>query len=382
MIKKGCIKSKCDKIFRLNNQKPSFFLIIIVGKGKILENFAVKNLSSSIRLDIFLTKTLKISRNKILNLIKENHIFVNNSVQNKASFKLKNDDIVGVNFPLKKENENLKQNANFDIEILYEDDDLLVLNKPSGVVVHPAKSVKEPTLAEWLKQKKYMLSSINGDERAGIVHRLDKQTSGAILVAKTDFAHVKLAAQLKDKSMGRIYLAFLDLALKENVCVDRFIARNPSNRLKKAVVLSNENGARSAKSAFLNIANDTILQNFKPLNFSRNQTNFNLIAAKLFTGRTHQIRVHLSSINRHIIGDFLYGFKSDFDKIKRIFLHAYLLYFTHPRTNMQILISAKIPSEIKNLIEKSDFKDEIYEKILPSNLISAFDDCDQWMCLK
>lgn len=314
------------------------------------------------RLDVFLSQTLQISRNQVANLIKNSSIKVNESVVDKASFKLSGGELVEINYP-EIEQISYEDKIDFDVEILYEDDDILVLNKPANLVVHPAPSVKEATLVEWLKSKNYMLSTINGEIRAGIVHRLDKGTSGAIIVAKNNFAHSELSKQLSNKSMGRIYLAFIDLALKEDLIIDRAIGRNPNNRLKKAII-SAKNGGRAAKSAFRNIANDE---------------NFNLIAAKLFTGRTHQIRVHLSSISRHILGDFLYGFKSENDRICRVMLHAYLLYFAHPRSGKMIMISANLPHTFKNLIDKSNLKDRIYEEILPNTLYSSFNGADSWM---
>ncbi|MBQ7271535.1 MAG: RluA family pseudouridine synthase [Campylobacter sp.] len=314
---------------------------------------------NSARLDVFLSGVLQISRNQIANLIKSNAVFVNSNLANKPSFKLNLGDFVEIFYPDTTDKDGANsQICEFEVEILYEDDDLLVINKPANLVVHSAPSVKEPTLVDWLKQNSYTLSTINGEIRAGIVHRLDKGTSGALVVAKTNFAHANLSEQLSDKSMGRIYLAMTDLALKDDCVIENFIGRSPSNRLKKAVLSQSASDARFAKSAFINL---------------HSEAGFNLIGAKLFTGRTHQIRVHLASLNRHILGDTLYGFKSQNDKIERIFLHAYLLYFTHPRTGEMLKITANLPKEFENLIAKSAKKDEIYEKILPTNIERSFE---------
>ncbi|MBO7154540.1 MAG: RluA family pseudouridine synthase, partial [Campylobacter sp.] len=250
--------------------------------------------------------------------------------------------------------------AEFDVEILYEDSDILVINKPIGVTVHPAPSVKEATLVEWLKQKGYTLSSLGGTERAGIVHRLDKGTSGVMVVAKNNQAHTALSQQLSSKDMGRIYLALCDLPLKENCVIDRPISRHPQNRLKNAVVSS----GKPAKSAFANI-------------ISSQNRRVNLISAKLFTGRTHQIRVHLASINRHILGDDLYGFKSNSDKISRIFLHAYILRLIHPKSNQIMEFKAPLPSEFYELISKEFNKETVDENI--SVLCDIFGGIAQWM---
>lgn len=318
-----------------------------------MENFISENNG---RIDKILAEILSISRNQTANLIKSKCVFVNEICVDKASFELGVGDNIAIDFPSPKP-QNTSEKVDFEVEIIYEDEDLLVINKPAGLVVHPAPSVKESTLVDWLKAKNFTLSTINGEIRAGIVHRLDKGTSGVMVVAKSNFAHAKLAEQLSDKSMGRIYLAITDLRLKENVMIDRPIGINPKNRLKKAIVP----GGRAAKSAFCNIYNG----------------DFNLISAKLYTGRTHQIRVHLASINRHILGDDLYGIKSNSD---RILLHAYLLYFYHPRTGEMMKFRANLDKEFTNLIEKSKDKELIYEKISPSIIWNDFSDADEWLC--
>lgn len=314
------------------------------------------------RLDQFLSNSLQSSRNQVANLIKNSNVWVNDVAISKPSFKLNYDDSVRVILP-EIMSENQDSEIDFDVEILYEDDDFLVINKPSGVTTHPAPSVKEATIVEWLKSKNYTLSTLNGEVRAGIVHRLDKGTSGAMVVAKTNVAHANLSKQLSDKTMGRIYLALINHPLKERCMVDKAIKRSPKNRLKNAVI----QGGKEAKSAFLNIFEDG---------------DVNLIAAKLFTGRTHQIRVHLSSLNRHILGDNLYGFKSENVKISRVMLHAYLLYFKHPVSDKIVMLKAELPDSFKSLINKTNSKEQIYESILQNTLSHSFDDCDQWMCYK
>jgi pseudouridylate synthase len=426
------------------------------------------------RLDVFLSSQLGISRNQISNLIKSAAVKVDGAVQTKPGYRLSAGELVHIDYPAPAPQQMSAERLKFDVEILYEDEDLLVVNKPAGLTVHPAKSVKEPTLVDWLKARGYLLSSLGGELRAGIVHRLDKLTSGALLVAKNNAAHAALSAQLSDKSMGRIYLALIDLPLKEPCVIERPIARNPANRLKMGIVP----GGRSAKSAFYEILSgaeltelqnsaeksdeilgagagdgtaadksagtDKILNNRadnadeisnncmrgadeisiqsvdkipssradnadkisttdvsadqtrtarlaknKFLNFKNpaknyklppiNLKSFNLVAAKLFTGRTHQIRVHLSSINRHILGDHLYGFKSENAKISRILLHAYLLYFIHPRSGKEMKICAGLPSEFLNFTTNQKVKDEIYEKILPTNVERYFSDISGWL---
>ncbi|MCG3700966.1 RluA family pseudouridine synthase [Aliarcobacter butzleri] len=313
------------------------------------------------RLDKFLAQNIDASRNQIEQLIKKEFVKVDGKITNKTGLKLKENQNVEVFFPevqlnKLKDEEFLKNSLeDKEVEIIYEDDYILVLNKPYNLTVHDAPSVKDATLVDWLKLKNISLSTISGEERHGIVHRLDKGTSGVMVIAKTNEAHLNLSKQLEDKSMGRYYLAILDLALKENVIIEKPIGRNPNNRLKMSI---EENG-RYAKSAFSKIA------------LSDNEK-FELIACKLYTGRTHQIRVHLSSINRHILGDNLYGFKGELNKINRFLLHAYYLYLTHPVTNKQMCFKANLPEDIKNFLNTNFQKENINDKIDEKHIINSF----------
>jgi len=229
-----------------------------------------------------------------------------------------------------------------------------VVNKPSGLVVHPAPSVKEPTLVDWLVQKGISLSTISGEERHGIVHRIDKETTGALVVAKDNKTHEALSAQLQDKSMGRYYLALIDCPLKDDIVVDKPIGRNPKNRLMMSVVPE----GRNAKTAFLKLL--------------PGKHGVELIAAKLFTGRTHQIRVHLNTLGRHILGDDLYGFKSKRGKIPRVNLHAYLLYLVHPVSGKKMEFVAPLFDDMKVYISKNFDQGEVDEKINPLTLGAGF----------
>ncbi|EAK4846169.1 RluA family pseudouridine synthase [Campylobacter coli] len=310
----------------------------------------------SSRLDIFLAKNLNQSRSQIALMIEKNCVKVNDKIQNKNSFKLKVGDKLVLNLPLVEEAKP-KFDIDFDIEILYEDEDLLVLNKPSNLVVHGAKSVKSATLVDWLIEKQYTLSTLGGEVRAGLVHRLDKETSGAILIAKNNFTHQKLSEQLSDKTMGRIYLALIDLPLKEDkIIIDKALIRSSANAIKKIVTNSHTKGSKEAKSAFVNLAKSEELS---------------LIGAKLFTGRTHQIRAHLASINRHILGDELYGYRGKYEC--RIMLHAYFLYFVHPRNGEKIFVQAPLMNDFKQILEKNFILGELNEKISLESLLGCFD---------
>ncbi len=318
------------------------------------KNFIV---STTMRLDKFLAENLDESRNQIEQLIKKGFVKVDNKISTKTGLKLKENQKIEVNLPIvqPKEVKIEKDLEDIDVEIIYEDDDILVINKPYNLTVHDAPSVKDATLVDWLKQKNISLSTISGEERHGIVHRLDKGTSGVMVVAKTNEAHVHLAKQLEEKSMGRYYLAIIDLPLKDNIIIEKHIARNPNNRLKMAVV---ENG-RFAKSAFAKIA------------LSKDEK-YELISCKLFTGRTHQIRVHLSSINRHILGDNLYGFKGELNKINRFYLHAYILYLTHPKTEKQMSFTAKLAPDMHDFLCTNFDAEILNDKIDKTNIFNYF----------
>jgi len=306
------------------------------------------------RIDKILASHLDVSRNQVEKLVKDGLVSVNDKAISKTSYKVLEEDLIAYTF--KEATKRVAAPIDFDVEILYEDDYLLVVNKPSGLVVHPAPSVKEATLVDWLIHKGISLSTISGEERHGIVHRIDKETTGALVVAKDNKTHEMLSAQLQDKSMGRYYLALIDCPLKEDTIVNKPIGRNPKNRLKMDVV----HGGRDAKTAFVKL-DETV-------------HGVELIAAKLFTGRTHQIRVHLNTLGRHILGDDLYGFKSKRDRIVRVNLHAYLLYLIHPHTGEKMEFVASMFDDMNAYITKYFNQGEINEKINPLTLGSLFTD--------
>ncbi len=304
------------------------------------------------RLDKVLSLKLKKSRNQVEKLIKEGLVEVDGKTVAKTSYRVQSGQEVKYRF-LEASKAEFKK-VNLEIERLYEDDDILVINKPANLVVHPAPSVKEPTLVDWLREQNIRLSTISGEERNGIVHRLDKDTSGAILIAKSNFAHENLSRQLQDRTMGRYYLAVINMALKGDTVVEKPIARNPKNRLKMAIV----EGGREAKTAFAKIA--------------QNAKKEELIAAKLFSGRTHQIRVHLGALNRYILGDSLYAPRSA--KIKhRIFLHAYLLYFVHPRSGQKVEVIAPLFEDMRKYIAENFNSEGLeYEKLTKQSIKERF----------
>jgi len=306
------------------------------------------------RLDKLLQESLNISRNQIERFIKKEGVLINGKKSKKCGLKLKGGEKIVFTIP--QTEKKIAKKIDFDIEILYEDDDLLIINKPPYLTVHPAPSVKDATLVDWLIKKGISLSTLSGEERHGIVHRIDKETSGALVVAKNDKAHLSLSEQLQNKTMGRYYLALIDLPLKEDTIVNKPIGRNPVKRTKMAII----NNARESKSAFIKL-------------LSSDDEKIELIAAKLYTGRTHQIRVHLESLSRHIINDFTYGFKKKRDIIGRVMLHAYLIYFTHPTTGKTIIKKAPLFEDFKSMLNHKFSMKELHEKIDPDYLIYRFD---------
>ena len=306
------------------------------------------------RLDTFLAAQIGQTRSQISQLIKHECVFVDDKKVTRPGVKLKIEQTIRVEFPEAKEKPAL--DVDFDVEILYEDDDVLVINKPSGVTVHPAPSVKEATLVDWLKHKGIRLSTISGEERHGIVHRLDKGTSGTMVVAKNNEAHEFLSQQLQDKSMGRYYLAVLNPPLKDNLTtIEKNIGRSQHNRLKMACV---ETG-KYAKTQFSSLL------------LSKDE-NTQFVACKLFTGRTHQIRVHLENVNRHIIGDHIYGLAPKQEKSERVLLHAYIIYFIHPTTKEKVSFVAGLDEVMKEYINKKFNSEQIDEVMEPNYIFNSF----------
>ncbi len=311
------------------------------------------------RIDEFLAKELQISKNQALRLIKEGLVFCQKKEVKKGGLALKEGDAIALLTP-KIAPKPLKKELDLEIEVIFEDEDLLVLNKPPNLVVHKAPSVKEPTLVDWLEAKNYQLSNLGSKERYGIVHRLDKDTSGGIVIAKNNFTHVHLSEQLKTKMMGRYYIALLSTPLsrkEEKMSVECYLARNPNNRLKM-MAIKNEKG-RYSKSEFTSLLTS--------------QNSMDLIGAKLYTGRTHQIRAHLEYLNRHIIGDNLYGLNEALPKEEiRIMLHAYLIEFKHPRSEQKLRFKVPLLKDMLEYLKKIFDKENLDEVLDEEKILHAF----------
>jgi 23S rRNA pseudouridine1911/1915/1917 synthase len=285
------------------------------------------------RLDIFIKEKLpQLSRSRIQTLIKENYVLVNFK-PSKASYKIKRGEKIKVFIPPDREIE--IQPRDIPFEIIYEDEDIAVINKPSGIVVHPAPGHYDDTLVHGLILKLKNLSGIGGKIRPGIVHRLDKDTSGIMLVAKNDFAHKRLVEAFKERLIEKNYIALVYGRLTQKKGkIETFIGRHPIARKKMAVL----------KEGKLAITFYEVLEIFNKAS---------LVLAKPVTGRTHQIRVQFSYIGHPILGDPIYGgLKHDLPKPPRLMLHAYEIFFKHPRTNEEMKFRVPIPEEFQSYIEK------------------------------
>lgn len=283
------------------------------------------------RLDKYLASETDFSRSTIQKLISEEKILVNGKVV-KNKYMLQIDDEIELIDTQVDLNQELKPQK-MDLDIVYEDDDLLVINKPSGMVVHPAPGNYENTLVNGLIAYANSLSDINGEFRPGIVHRIDKDTSGLLVVCKNNFTHEALAKQLVDKTLYREYLAIVHGEIEEDEAeIIAPIGRDPKDRKKMTVTAKN---SKEAVTLF-----DVI----------KRYDHYTLISCKLQTGRTHQIRVHMDYINYPIVGDPIYGIKDTIDT-KGQALHAYKIGFVHPRSNEYMEFSADVPEEFKKTLE-------------------------------
>ncbi len=286
-----------------------------------------------VRIDSFLSDALNdLSRNYIQKLIGNGHVMLNGKILDNKKVKVAIDDIIEIDIP---EPELLSIKAeNIPIDIVYEDDDLLVINKPQGMVVHPAPGNYTGTLVNALMATTEKLSSINGVIRPGIVHRIDKDTSGLLMVAKNNKAHEFLAAQLKDKTSLREYYAIVNGVIKQDSgTIDKPLARNPKDRKKIAIVADGRNA----------VTHFEVLERFKY---------HTLVKLKLETGRTHQIRVHMASIGFPLLGDPLYGVKSERVKYEGQALHAKTLGFIHPTTHQMMVFDSELPEYFITLLNK------------------------------
>jgi 23S rRNA pseudouridine1911/1915/1917 synthase len=304
--------------------------------GNQLSTYKFISDDSDIRVDLFLSEVYKdASRTYIQKLIKDGYVSVNDKEITKSSYKLNEDDEITLNVPDPIPLEILPEDIPLDI--IYEDDDILIVNKPKGMVVHPAPGHTEGTLVNALLYHcKDCLSGINGIMRPGIVHRIDKDTSGSLIICKNDIAHRAVAEQLKEHSINRIYVGIINGRLKEDSgTVDIYIDRDKNDR-KKMGVSDSMHGKRA-------------ITHYKTLEYF---DNYSLVEFKLETGRTHQIRLSMGMLNHPLLGDYVYGEKGNKFKIEGQVLHAKTIGFIHPTTKEYVEFEASLNPEFEKLLSK------------------------------
>lgn len=300
-----------------------------------MKEFIVKDDEAGKRIDSYLSnKDDEISRVAVQRLIKNDKILVNGK-STKASYKVQENDSIKVEEEKPKEISLKPQDI--PVEIIYEDKDIIVVNKPKGMVVHPANGNPDGTLVNSLMSIcKDSLSGIGGEIRPGIVHRLDKDTSGVIVVAKNDKAHINLSEQIKKHKVEKTYIALVKGVVKANeATIDMPIGRSTKDRKKMAVIKTGKNAITHFK----------VIKRFH---------NYTLLEVKIETGRTHQIRVHLSQIGYPIVGDTTYSNGKNEWGIKGQCLHAKSLKFKHPITGKEMFLEAKMPEYFEEVINELD----------------------------
>lgn len=285
------------------------------------------------RLDVFLSEKLDKTRSAVKKLVDDGEITIGGN-KVKAGRVLKIGEEISVNIPdpvkLDLEAENIP------LDIIYQDKDIAIINKPQGMTVHAGNGTHGSTLVNALLYHLDSLSGINGVIRPGIVHRIDKDTSGLLVVAKNDAAHLSLSEQIKNKTCHRIYLALLEGTVKQNDgIIDTFIGRSDKNRTMMAV----KDSGRRAVTHF------KVLKRYKEFTFAE---------FKLETGRTHQIRVHCKYIGHPIVGDPVYGYEKQKFKLNGQLLHAWKLELTHPSTGERMSFEAPFPDYFQAVLQKLD----------------------------
>ena len=288
---------------------------------------------NDVRIDKYLADNTDYSRNLILNLIKNGEVLVNDK-KIKPSYKVKCGDKITIN-NIKTDTDDITP-WDYPLDIVYEDDDIIIVNKPSGMVVHPGNGNKDHTLVNALKNYTDKLSDINGVESLGIVHRIDKDTSGLIMVAKTNKAHEILGEYFKEHSIKREYIALLcGVFPHDTATIDAPIGRDEKNRLRMTVTPNNSKRA---------VTHLEVLKRYK--------AGFTLVKARLETGRTHQIRVHTKYIGYPVYNDPVYANKSmgDFGQ----FLHSYSMEFIHPITKEKMYFKRDVPKYFQDFLDKLD----------------------------
>ena len=286
----------------------------------------------NVRLDKFIMNSISdLSRTLIQEYIKEGHVLVNGKIE-KASYKIKMNDAIEITIPDNKEMDVLPEDIPLDI--VYEDQDVIVVNKPSGMIVHPSVGIYSGTLVNALLYHCKDLSGINGVNRPGIVHRIDKETSGLLMVAKNDKAHINLSEQIQNREVKKVYLALVRGVIPENeATINMPIARSTKDRKKMAV----------DKKGKVAITHFKVLERFEKYTY---------LEVAIETGRTHQIRVHMAEIGHPVVGDYTYSNGKNEFNIQGQMLHAKSLEFKHPITGKQMHLEAPLPEYFTEILNR------------------------------
>ncbi len=286
---------------------------------------------SDCRIDVFLAENSDLTRSYVKKLADDGLVFLNGKPV-KCNKTIKVGDVIEIDIPDSKESQILPYDM--PVDIVYQDEDIAIINKSQGITVHAGNGTNNDTLVNALIYHLDNLSGINGELRPGIVHRIDKNTSGLLVVAKNDFAHVSLSKQLEDKTCHRVYVALLEGKLKtDSGIIETFIGRDTKDRTKMTV-------AKFGRKA---ITEYKVLQRYE---------GYTLCEFSLKTGRTHQIRVHAKYLGHPVVGDPEYGYKNQKFKLNGQLLHARTLEFIHPRTKKEVSFSAKIPDYFESVLSK------------------------------
>lgn len=300
-----------------------------------MNKYIVKKEDENKRIDKLIAEVYKdISRMTIQRLINDGKLKINNK-NVKVSYKVSEGDII--EFDLQEPEEIDIKAQDIPLNVIYEDEDIIVINKEKGMVVHPGNGRTEDTLVNALMQKcKNSLSGIGGKIRPGIVHRLDKDTSGIIIVAKNDKAHINLSEQIKNRKVNKYYIALVrGNVIENNATINMPIARSTKDRKKMAV-------SEKGKEAITHF------------NVLKRYNGYTLLKLKIDTGRTHQIRVHLAEIGHPVVGDEVYSNGKNKFGVKGQCLHAKRIEFVHPTSNKKMVLEAELPKYFKDILEKLD----------------------------
>lgn len=307
----------------------------------MIYEFLIDDSNQNTRLDVFLANEVELSRSEIQKFIEDKKVLVNGKIQ-KKNYKLNLNDKITLDY--EKPDKTIKAQKQ-DLDIVYEDDYLAIINKDKDVIVHPTETIYSDTLVNYLMYNFKNLSDIDGDYRRGIVHRLDKDTTGLIIIAKDNDTHLKLKEIIKNHEIIKTYLCIVHGKIDESGTIEEYMTRNPKDRKKMMV---SEEGKLS-------------VSHYERLDYNNE---YSLVKVQIKTGRTHQIRVHMNYIHHPILGDKLYGLKKEKILFDSQVLHAYNLQFIHPQTHEKINVIGKLKPDFMTAIEKTKLD---YTKI-PSKL--------------